>query len=177
MAKLRKFVAYRSLERPYTRVSKYREKSYIRTTHNSKVVLFDMGNLKKEFPFKITLQVNTNLQIRDNAMESARETANRLMEKIAGIPNYHFKVNVYPFQILRENPLAQGAGADRFSTGMQRAFGKPIGQAIRAKKGDVIFTISTDKNFVATAKDALHRAGTKLPCTCSVKAVEMNSNE
>src|SRR3989338_5662132 len=110
MAKLRKFVAYRRLERPYTRVSKYREKSFIRTTHNSKFVLFDMCNPRKEFNYKITLQVNSNLQIRDNALESAREATNRAMEKSAGVPNYHFKVNVYPFQILRENPLAQGAG-------------------------------------------------------------------
>ena len=172
MAKLRKFVSYRRLERPYTRVSKYREKSFIRTTHNSKVVLFDMGNPRKEFNYKITLHVNSNLQIRDNALESAREATNRVMEKSAGVPNYHFKVNVYPFQILRENPLAQGAGADRFSTGMQKAFGKPIGQAIRAKKGMILFTISTDKDFISTAKDALHTAGTKLPCKCSVKVVE-----
>lgn len=172
MAKLRKFVAYRRLERPYTRVSKFREKSYIRTTPQIKVVMFDMGNPKKEFEYKVTLHANASLQIRDNAIESARETANRLLEKTVGLNNYHMKVNIYPFHILRENPLATGAGADRFSTGMQKSFGKPIGSAARVKKGKVLFYVSVDKPHLETAKKALHRAGTKVPCSCSIKVME-----
>ncbi|MEK6808784.1 MAG: 50S ribosomal protein L16, partial [Nanoarchaeota archaeon] len=114
MAKLRKFVAYRRIERPYTRVSKFREKSFIRTTPQIKVVMFDMGNPKKEFEYTLNLHSNALLQIRDNAIESARETANRLLEKTIGLNSYHLKVRIYPFHILRENPLATGAGADRF---------------------------------------------------------------
>ena len=51
MAKLRKFVAYRGLERPYTRISKYKKKSFIKTTANIKIVRFNTGNLKKKFPY------------------------------------------------------------------------------------------------------------------------------
>jgi len=55
MAKVRKFVAYRRLERPYTRHSKYRAKSYVRGSPNIKIVRFDMGNLKKEFSYTVKL--------------------------------------------------------------------------------------------------------------------------
>lgn len=172
MAKLRKFVSYRRLERPYTRVSKFREKAYIRTTPQIKVVMFDMGNLKKEFEYTATLHANTDLQIRDNAIESARETANRLLEKTVGLNSYHLKVMIYPFHILRENPLATGAGADRFSTGMQKSFGKPIGSAARVKKGKVLFSVSVDKPYLEIARKALHRASTKVPCGCSIQIHE-----
>ncbi len=172
MAKLRRWSAYRRIERPYTRVSKYREKSYIRMSPQIKVVMFDMGNPRKEYECAVTLHSNEWIQIRDNALESGRETANRLLEKSVGVNNYHMKVNVYPFHILRENPLATGAGADRFSTGMQKAFGKPIGTAARIKEGQILFTVSVDKMHLDVARKALHRAGTKMPCTCRVKVIE-----
>src|SRR3989344_3540125 len=120
MARIRKFVAYRTLERPYTRVSKFKKKSYIKTTPHIKIVSFDMGTPQKKFPYTLKLKSKSGLQIRDNAIESARETSNRLLEKTIGLSNYHMKIHAYPFHILRENPLATGAGADRFSTGMQK---------------------------------------------------------
>ena len=53
MAKLRKFVAYRRLERPYTRVSKYRKKSYVRANPNVIVVKFDMGNAAATYDYRV----------------------------------------------------------------------------------------------------------------------------
>ena len=155
MARLRKFVAYRRLERPYTRISKFKKKSYIKTTPNIKVVTFDMGNLKKKFDYTLKLKSKSDLQIRDNALESARETSNKLMEKTAGLANFHIKIHVYPFHILRENPMATGAGADRFSTGMQKSFGKPIGSAAQIKKGRALFSISVDNPNIELARKAL----------------------
>ena len=43
MAKLRKGVSYRHFERPYTRKSKFRNKSFIKSVPVCKVVRFDMG--------------------------------------------------------------------------------------------------------------------------------------
>ena len=171
MARLRKFVAYRRLGRPYTRVSKFRAKSYIRTNPRSLVVRYDMGDPKKNFDYTLTLAAKQDLNIRDNALESARQTSLKLLEPI-GANNFYFRLRVYPFQILRENPLAAGAGADRFSTGMQKAFGKPTGQAARIKKGHVIFEARVDKANVNLAKKALTRAKTKLPCSCRIEAKE-----
>jgi large subunit ribosomal protein L10e len=163
MARIRKFVAYRTLERPYTRRSKYKKKSFIKTTANTKIVRFSTGNLTKRFPYSFHLVSKQGLQIRDNALESARQTCNRLLEKGLGTQGYFMKLRKYPFHILRENPLAAGAGADRFSTGMQKSFGKPIGSAVRLLEGEKLVTVSVNKQHTELARKALDRFKKKIP--------------
>ena len=172
MARIRKFVSYRRLERPYTRTSKYKGKSFIRMNPNIRVVGFELGSPKKKFPYTLKLISKDNLQIRDNALESAKQTSNKILELNLGLSGYHLKVKPYPYHVLRENPLAAGAGADRFSTGMQKAFGKPLGNAAQIKKGDTIFQISVDKAHIDLAKTALTRAYKKLPCSCTIQVIK-----
>lgn len=168
MAKLRKFCSYRNIKRPYTRVSKYKKKAYIRMTPNPKVVRFATGASSKKFEYTLTLNSRAELNIRDNALESARQVSNRLLETTIGPSFYKLNLKVYPFHVMRENPLAQGAGADRFSTGMSHAFGKPIGIAARVRKGQTIFQVDIDQKNLDLAKEALVRAATKLPCACTI---------
>ena len=169
MARLRKGVCYRFLERPYTRVSRYKKKAFIKTTYNSKITRFVMGNLQKEnFECTLRLRSKIDLQIRDNSIESARLTSNRLLEKNLGQTDFFLRVNKYPFHILRMNPIASGAGADRFSTGMQASFGRPVGQACRIRKGEAIFDLMVDKKNLELAKKALVRAAQKVPCGCTI---------
>ena len=172
MAKLRKFVAYRRLERPYTRTSKFKAKSYIKMTPNVKVVRFDTGDASKSFRYTLNLMSKSDLKIRDNALESARQTSNKLLETHLGLNGFHLKVNVYPFHVLREHALASGAGADRFSSGMAHSFGKPAGIAARVKKGQTLFQVSVDKQNLAIARQALERASKKLPCSCTIQVTE-----
>ena len=168
MAKLRKFSAYQNLERPYTRISKFSKKNYVRGGFPSlKITKFEMGYTKRSFDTTLRLSVCRDMNIRHNALESARMTSNRLLEKDVG-KAYHLKVKVYPFHVLRENPLASGAGADRMSTGMKMAFGKPIGAAARVRDGQTIIEIRLNKEHLAVGKDALNRASKKLPCTCKI---------
>ena len=169
MAKLRKFTAYRRREsRPFTRKSKYREKSFIRASPTCKIIRFDMGNLKSDFDYAIHLSVSSELQIRHNALESARLTANRTLEKGLGKSGFHLKLRTYPHHFLRENPLASGAGADRMSTGMKCAFGKIIGLAAQFKEGQKLFTVRVNSNGLKLAKLAMQKASKKLPCKCKV---------
>jgi len=172
MARLRKFVAYRRLKRPYTRTSKFKSKAYIRMTPNVKVVRFDTGDATKDFKYTLNLMSKADLQIRDNALESARQTSNKLLETYLGLNGFHLKVKVYPYHVLREHALASGAGADRFSSGMAHSFGKPIGLAARIKKGQTIFQVSVDKQNLELAKQALERASKKLPCSCTIQVTE-----
>ena len=172
MARLRKFVAYRRLERPYTRTSKFKAKSYIRTTPNVKVVRFETGDPNKDFKCTLNLLSKSDLQIRDNALESARQTSNKLLESYLGLNGFHMKVRVYPYHVLREHALAAGAGADRFSSGMAHSFGKPMGVAARVKKGQTIFQVNVDKQNIAVAKQALERASKKIPCSCTIQVIE-----
>ena len=51
MARIRKFAAYRRIERPYTRISKFKKKSYIKANPKANIIKFAMGNMKKKFPF------------------------------------------------------------------------------------------------------------------------------
>ena len=174
MARIRKAVCYRKLERPYTRVSKFKKHSFIKTNYNTRVIKFVMGNAQKEdFEFKLKLKPKVDIQIRDNSMESARLTSNRLLEKTIGLGSYFLRVNKFPHHVLRNNPIASGAGADRFSTGMKKSFGKPIGLAARFRKGDTIFEAKVDKKNVDLAKKALKRASQKVACSCSIEVIEL----
>ncbi|MBI2653294.1 50S ribosomal protein L16 [Candidatus Woesearchaeota archaeon] len=171
MARLRKFVAYRRLERPYTRTSKFKAKAYVRMNPSPKVVRFDTGDASKNFEYTLNLLSKSDLQIRDNALESARQTSNKLLESNLGLNDFHLKIKVYPYHVLREHALAAGAGADRFSSGMAHSFGKPVGIAARIKKGQAIFQVSVDKQDLVIAKQALERASKKLPCSCMIQVI------
>ena len=122
-----------------------------------------MGNPKGDFPIELSLISLEKGQVRHNALEAARVAANRLLEVKAGKDNYHLKIRIYPHQVLRENPMAAGAGADRISDGMRRAFGKPIGTAARVSRGQKLITVRVAQEFAEFAREALRRASMKFP--------------
>src|SRR3989338_243933 len=167
MSKLRKFSAYQRLERPYTRVSKFSNQNYVRGGYpNIKITKFDMGNPNGKFDALIKLNALRSMNIRHNALEAARMSSNRLLEKTIGLNSYHFKLKPFPHHVLRENPLAAGAGADRMSTGMKLAYGKTIGAAARVLNGQTIIELRIGKENIKLGKEALLRAAKKVPCQC-----------
>lgn len=171
MAGLRKGSCYRRIKRAYTRKSKYKGKNFLPTSPIHKISKFDMGNLTKRFSYSIVLISKDSLQIRHNAIESARQAINRKLENKLG-NSYHLKVNLFPHHALRENKMLGGAHADRLQTGMSHAFGKVIGAAAQVKKGKVLFTASIDKEHIGFAKESLRGAIAKLPCRCSIEIRE-----
>ena len=169
MAKLRNAPAYRRLERPYTRISKYKKKSFVKSRPNMVISKYDMGNVKNAYIYTLYLASNEDIQIRHNSLEAARQTATRLLEKEFGVDGFYLKLLLFPHHILRENPLASGAGADRLSTGMAGSFGKVISTAARIHAGQHIFRVQfNDKNKFEIAKKALHKAAKKLPKSCTI---------
>jgi len=146
MARLRKFSAYRKLERPYTRISKFRKKSFIRSNPNLKIVRFEMGDPKKEFNYTLELVSKTDLQIRHDAIESARQASNRALEKELGKTGYFMKIMIYPFHI--------------------------IGAAAQVKKGKKVCIVRVNKEGLGTAKDALKRFSKKIPNSYSILVKE-----
>lgn len=170
MARLRKFAAYQNLERPYTRISKYTKKNFVRGGFPAlKITKFDMGSPQKQFDAVLVLNSQEALNIRHNALESARMTSNRLLEKSLG-KEYHLRLKVYPFHVLRENALASGAGADRLSTGMKLAYGKPVGSAARIREGQTLIELRLNKANLKVGREALNRAAKKFPCSCKIVA-------
>lgn len=173
MAKLRKWTAYRTIERPYTRYSKVRKKAFVKSRPGKKIIKFDMGDLKngdKQFPLTLKLVSKDAAQIRTNAIEAGRVSALKLLEKSFGRGGFYFRIKAVPHHSIRENALAAGAGADRLSTGMKHSFGKIIGTAAQVEIGKEIMTVSGPLNSDSVMRTALKRASQKLPIRTTIVA-------
>jgi large subunit ribosomal protein L10e len=150
----------------------YTRHEYMGGIPNCRITQFDTGNLRSSFPWSLTLGTEEAGQVRDIALEAARVSAVRVLEKHA--PNeFHLKVRRFPHQVLREHKMAMGAGADRISDGMRGAFGKPVGHAVRAQIGMALLTIYTTEAHLADAKEALRKASHKLPVPTRVSVSPM----
>ena len=152
----------------------YTRKEYMGGVPGIKVVQFDMGNLTAEFPMEVHLIVDESCQIRHSALEAARMSINRKLNKDLGRSNYHLKLRTYPHHVLRENKQATGAGADRVSQGMRNAFGKAVGTAARAVPGQKIYTCYANPANLEKVKDALRHGGHKLPSPTHIEIETLN---
>ena len=141
---------------PYTR------KEYIRSIPPVQIPKFDLGNPKGEFEYTLRLITLENGQISSNALEAARQIANKYLEKRVGTQNFHLKIVPYPHHIIRENKMMAMAGADRLQDGMRLSFGTPIGRAARVSKFSDIIIVRVNKQNLEHAKEALRRASSKL---------------
>jgi len=156
---------HRMNKKAYTRVSIHKpRKSYVKGVPSIRIHQFEVGK-KGRYPLKFHLVSKNDVQVRSNSLESARIAAVRFLTKKLGAENFFFKVLVYPHHVLRENPMATGAGADRFSEGMRRSFGKPIGQAARIRKNQNVMMVNAPENSENVVKEALERSSSKLPGT------------
>lgn len=165
---LRPGKCYRTVKRPWTRQSRKKpKKGYVRGVPSSKIHRFESGK-RGDFSLCMNLVAKESVQIRSNALEAARVSANKVLSNSLAENMYFLKVMVYPHQVLRENPLATGAGADRFQTGMRLSFGKPIGVAAIVRPNQKILEIRTDSANEKIGKEALKVASSKLPVPCSI---------
>ena len=71
-------------------------------------------------------------------------------------------MNLYPHQVLRENKMLTGAGADRMQSGMKHAFGKAMGLAARAKKGAAIIVVKTEEKNIPIVKEYMKKSWSKI---------------
>jgi large subunit ribosomal protein L10e len=118
---------------------------------------------------KLFLVSKRAVQIRHNALEAARIAITQNLMKSLGEDNYFAKILIFPHHVLRENPLATGAGADRFQTGMRQSFGRPIGVAARVKENQKLIEIRVSPENGKVAKKALKIASSKLPTPCYIE--------
>ena len=168
MVGLRKANAYsKRIVVPYTRISKKKNKSYIKTVPPQKIVKFTMGNesllTAGKLPHRLTVISEQNVQIRHNSLEACRQFINRKLEK-ALITSYVFKVLPFPHHIQRENKMLTGAGADRMQTGMQLSFGKAVGKSAILKSGNRIFFIAVpNEKSLILARKTINQVKSKLP--------------
>jgi len=173
MAKPKKWCAHRVLKLPYTRKSRYRKKAFIKAVPASRITRFEVGNLQKTFEFIAKLKSLDTGQVSHNALESARQVSNRVLENTLGKTGYKLKVVTYPHHIVREHYQAAVAQADRMSSGMAHPFGKPVTLAAQlTKPGRTVIEAHVDKAGIDTAKKALKRAATKMPFSFTIEVVK-----
>lgn len=145
------------------------KKNYVRAMPRTSLIVFNMGKTSDSYDLQLDLCPNQPIQLRSNSLESARQVANKYLEREI-MQDYMFKVLVYPHNVIREHKMAQGAGADRISRGMSQAFGRPVSIAARIREGQPVFMIRTMKQHRQKAVEALRRASTKLSGTYKIKA-------
>src|ERR671913_1721616 len=150
----------------------YVRREYIAGKPQSKIAKFSSGHASNDYDFKLELLVTENIQIRHNALESARLAVNKRMAQ-AGEDTFFSKLKVYPHVLLRENKMIATAGADRLQEGMRRAFGKATGLAARVKPEQSIFEAYVSKENLELAKRGFKVASSKLGCPTSVKITEL----
>lgn len=177
---LRKASAYSKFKtRPFTRISRNKSKSYIKTIPHNKVVKFQHGAQKdfieRKHSHAITMFAEEKVLIRDNSLEAARQAITKVLdEKILG--QYYLAVKVFPHHFLRENKTAGGAGADRISTGMTQSYGIIIGRAAIVGAGKPIFFVSCASDKAARiARDALEMVRSKVPCKTRILFQELKN--
>lgn len=64
--------------------------------------------------------------------------------------------------------MVAGAGADRISKGMRRAFGKPTHKAALIRQGQPVFSVYTYKQFIPVVQEAYRKASKKLSGTWKI---------
>lgn len=142
-----------------------------------------MGSKKipvDNFPRTIHLVSDEYEQLSSEALEAGRICANKYMVKFCGKDQFHMRIRVHPFHVLRINKMLSCAGADRqvllwllftsydhhlyrLQTGMRGAFGKPQGTVARVNIGQIIMSVRTKDNHKASAIEAFRRAKFKFP--------------
>lgn len=136
-------------------------KSYVKAMPHLSLLVYEMGMRKQPFDYTYDLVASEDVQLRDNSLEAARQAANKYLEKT--IPNlYFFKVRVYPHNVIRENKMIAGAGADRLQKGMRLAYGRATDRAARINAGQPVFTIDIAKANAPHIEEAYRRAKRKM---------------
>ena len=169
MASLRKASAYSKKKVvPYTRISKKKSKSFVKTLPHQKIVKFTMVNnrLLREgkLPYRLKVVATEKVQMRHNALEACRQFINKKLDnELAG--QYLFRIIPFPHHIQRENKMLTGAGADRMQTGMQLSFGKPVGKAAILKpNSDIFFIALPNQRAEQFTRKVIKQVNSKIPC-------------
>jgi len=146
----------------WTRISQKKpRKSYIKGAPRPKVRQYHMG-ADKYYELEIDMICGRNLALRDNAIEAARQAANKRLEKELMSTNYYLTVLKYPHVVVREHTALGVAGADRISKGMKQAFGSPKGRLVHVHVGDRLFRARVAAKGLYAVKKAFDMAMRKL---------------
>jgi large subunit ribosomal protein L10e len=150
----------------YCKNKPYPKSRFCRGVPDPKIRIFDLGKKKAgvdDFPLCIHLVSDELEQLSSEALEAGRICCNKYMVKFGGKDQFHIRMRLHPFHVIRINKMLSCAGADRLQTGMRGAFGKPLGTVARVRIGQPIMSVRTSDKHKATTIEALRRAKFKFP--------------
>lgn len=151
-----------------------------------KIRIFDLGRKKatvEDFPLCVHLVSDEYEQLSSEALEAGRICCNKYLVKYCGKDQFHIRMRLHPFHVIRINKMLSCAGADRqvhyilyfvqyylflcvfyrLQTGMRGAFGKPQGTVARVRIGQPIMSVRSSDRYKAQVVEALRRAKFKFP--------------
>ncbi len=152
-----------------TRRSKLQRLNYVKAVPIQKIVKFNMGDVQGfeqgKYKIKMAIVSEEDIQIRDLALEAARQTIHKDMTDVLQ-KNYFLRCNCYPHNILRNNRVFSGGSkGERVQTGMSKSFGSPEGRAAVLKKGSPVFTAYFNgEDNIHKVRGFFAKASPKLPC-------------
>jgi len=154
---------------PYTR------KEYAHGTPQPRISMFEMGDRKAEYDSEVVLRASEDGLLSDRSLEAIRTHINRALE--SSVPKYHYKIKVFPHTIVRGKKWLAFAGADRISSGMRKAFGRPTGRGAQVNRKQEIAIVRVDKGDVDYVKELFQSARPKLAVPCTIEVRESPSSK
>ncbi len=172
---VRKALAYSKKHRTaFTRKSKkVKHLNYIKVVPLQKVTKFNMGDPAKhergEFKYFMSIVTTIHVQIRDLALEAARQFLNNQIQKKL-MQDYYLACKPYPHQVLRDNKtFSGGSKGERIQSGMSHSFGTSTGRAAYIKMGEPIYIIAfNDAKQIEFLRNLCKSASSKLPCKTKI---------
>jgi len=135
-------------------------------TIDGKLRIYDVGNKLaplEDFPCVVHLVSDEREQLSSEALEAARIAANKALVKFCGKDGFHLRMRAHPYHVIRINKQLSCAGADRLSSGMRQAFGRPYGMVARVDIGQILMSVRAKETHRDNLVESLRRAMFKFP--------------
>merc|ERR1711990_1188320 len=150
----------------YQKNKPYPKSRFNRGVPDPKLRIYDVGKKKAKwnvFPTCVHLVCFEKEQITSEALEASRIACNKYMQTRVGKENFHMRIRVHPWHVVRINKMLSCAGADRLQQGMRGAFGKGLCKSARVSIGQILMSVRVAPENVEHAQEALRRAKFKFP--------------
>ena len=150
----------------YQKNKPYPKSRFNRGVPDPKLRIYDVGFKKakyERFSQCVHLVCYEKEQITSEALEASRIACNKYMTTRCGRENFHMRIRIHPWHVVRINKMLSCAGADRLQQGMRGAFGKALCKSARVAIGQILMSIRVNPDHVGHAQEALRRAKFKFP--------------
>lgn len=101
----------------YCKNKPYPKSRFCRGVPDPKIRIFDLGRKKafvEDFPLCVHLVSDEYEQLSSEALEAGRICCNKYLVKFCGKDQFHIRMRLHPFHVIRINKMLSCAGADRW---------------------------------------------------------------